>query len=211
MRFLNSFGLFQAVPFRAAHSVFRPRMNLIPRLDRFLEHDPLFARMRSILNDDLAQFRGYPSLCIKYFEGPKAYRIDAEVPGFRKEDLSVEFLNQRTLRITGQRRSNKEILGELENPEGNSQAVWEWTDALEVQDTASSETPEAKTKEATTSETKEESQLAETEYEISITEDVSLPDNIDISSVKAKLDHGILSLTFPKKVGAEPSQKIVIE
>jgi HSP20 family molecular chaperone IbpA len=211
MRFPSSFGFLQVAPLRTAHSLFRPRMNLIPRLDSFLEHDPLFVRMRSILNDDFAHFRGFPSLRIKYSEGPKAYRIDAEVPGFRKEDLSVEFLNQRTLRITGQRRSNDEVVSELENPQCNNQTTSQQAQTLEAQDKASSETPEAGTKDVTAREADEEPQAAETDCEIRITEDVSLPDNIDMSAVKAKLDHGILSLTFPKKGGAEPSPKIVIE
>jgi HSP20 family molecular chaperone IbpA len=208
MRFPGSFGFLQVVPLRTAHSLFRPRMNLIPRLDSFLEHDPLFSRMRSILNDDFAHFRGYPSLRIKYVEGPKAYRIDAEVPGFRKEDLSVEFLNQRTLRISGQRRSNREV---IENPEGNSHTTLKSADGLEAQESASSEAPEAGTEKVNASESAETPQTAEAEYEIQITEDVSLPDNIDVSAAKAKLDHGILSLVFPKKVEAEPSQKIIIE
>jgi HSP20 family molecular chaperone IbpA len=46
--------------------------------------------MGSILNNELAQFQVY-SPSVQTYETAKDYRIEGEVPGFGKEDLTIEF------------------------------------------------------------------------------------------------------------------------
>jgi HSP20 family molecular chaperone IbpA len=176
-----------------------------------------------LLNTEMAKFQGYTPR-VQIFEGPKAYRIEAEVPGFRKEELSIEFPKKRLIRIAGKRRMGGPVMAELENAEGDftpSQSV----DPIEARNeasaaaienvepsTADSAPAEAESRAVKASEA-EEMDVVKTEQseEITFSDQWSLPEDVDIDAVKAKLDHGILSVFLPKKMQAEFDRKITIE
>jgi len=204
---------------RGAH-LRRPRVNNVFSV---FERDPFFARIGSLLNTEMAQFQGY-SPRVQTFEGPKAYRIDAEVPGFRKEELSIEFPKRNVIRIAGKRHVGGPVMTEIENAAGEvvpsassdsiearSEASAEATENVEpkIADSAVAETEfkEVKLPEA------QELDIAETEHdqEITFSDQWSLPEDVDIDGVKAKLDHGILSVFLPKKVQGEVDRKVTIE
>lgn len=86
-------------PFRKAHFLRTRGPSSVADL---FERDPFFAGIAPMLNTEFSPLRyNYPRVNIK--EGPKAYHLEAEIPGFRKENLSIEFLDSRTLRISGKR------------------------------------------------------------------------------------------------------------
>src|SRR5947207_10076130 len=99
---------------RGAH-LRRPRVNNVFSV---FERDPFFARMGSLLNTEMAQFQGYTPR-VQTFEGPRAYRIEAEVPGFRKEELSIEFPKKHVIRISGKHRVGGPVMAEIENAAGD--------------------------------------------------------------------------------------------
>ena len=204
---------------RGAHFL-RPRVNNVFNV---FERDPFFARMGSLLNTEMAKFQGYTPR-VQVFEGPKAYRIEAEVPGFRKEELSIEFPKKRLIRIAGKRRIGGPVMTEVEKAEGDfippqsvdpvearNETSAETTENVEPT-TADSAPAEAESKAVKGSEA-DEMDVVKTEQseEVTFSDQWSLPEDVDIDAVKAKLDHGILSVFLPKKVQAEFDKKITIE
>lgn len=203
---------------RGAHFL-RPRANNVLNI---FERDPFFARMGSLLNTEMAKFQGYTPR-VQIFEGPKAYRIEAEVPGFRKEDLSIEFPKKRLIRIAGKRRIGGPVMAEVENARGDFIPA-ESADTIEarnepsaeptenVKPTADSADAQTESKAVKVSEA-EEMDVVETEQgqEITFSDQWSLPEDVDIDAVKARLDHGILSVILPKKLEPEFDRKITIE
>ena len=175
-----------------------------------------------MLNAEIEQFQRYHPR-VQIFEDPKSYRIEAEVPGFRKEDLSIEFPKKHFIRIKGKRTVGGPVMKEIENAAGDF-ASSESADPVENRNTASDETVEPRTttasevsevesKEVKATEGYEETQVAEAKNteEVAFTNQWSLPEDVDIDMVKAKLDHGILSIVLPKKGEAEFERKIQIE
>jgi HSP20 family molecular chaperone IbpA len=206
---------------RGAHSL-RPRVNTMFSL---FERDPFFAKMIPMLNNEIVQFQGYTPR-VQTFEGPKSYRIDAEVPGFRKEELSIEFPKKGFIRIAGKRRLGGPELAEVENVASEYNST-EYAAPVESQATSSTEAAKnvepvatsksavsgTESKEVKPSEVEEEFQVVGTgrDQEITFSDQWSLPEDVDIDAVKAKLDHGILSVFLPKKAEVEVERKVLIE
>lgn len=201
---------------RGAHFL-RPRVNNV--FDVF-ERDPFFARMGSLLNAEIAKFQSYTPR-VQIFEDPKAYRIEAEVPGFRKEELSIEFPKPHLIRIAGKRHASGPVMAEVEKAQGDF-IPHQSTDLIEARNKASTETTEnvestTADSEVADSESKavkaSEAEVVETEKseEITFSDQWSLPEDVDIDAVKAKLDHGILEVILPKRAEAEFDRKILIE
>jgi len=200
-------------PFKRAN-LFRPRRN--NPWDIF-ERDPFFAGIAPFLNNELTQFQrfNFPRVDIK--ESPKAYRLEAEVPGFRKEDINIEFLDPRTLRISGKRhlaRESAEGATQAEGSEAGSETVEAKQTSTEGSAGANSSTSagEQEFKEVAPVEAEEGYEVMETERErdVSFTRQWKLPEGVDQDAVKASLDHGILSVTLPK-LKQEAARKVVIE
>ena len=205
---------------RGAHFLRRPRVNNV--FDVF-ERDPFFARMGSLLNAEMAKFQGYTPR-VQISEDPKAYRIEAEVPGFRKEELSIEFPKNRVIRIAGKRRVGGPVMEEVEKAAGNF-ISFQSADMIEAREKASTETaenvePTTASSEVAESESKavkasesERMDIVETEQtqEITFSDQWLLPEDVDVDAVKAKLNHGILTVVLPKKEEAEIDRKVTIE
>ena len=215
-------SLFRIAPIRFAHSL-RPRPNVAFR--NLFDHDPFFARFAPILNQPFAPFQGYEFPQRFQFsdlkEAPKAYHLDLEVPGFRKNELSMDVLDSPLrLRISGKRHAS------WGNPEGETATGTllrlKDTDAVETVQTESTETAtgestnapdtaitEAEGKPTAVQETKEEYD-GEGEEDVWFNQSWAIPGPIDKSGIKAKLDHGILKVVIPKKEGAV-EHKVTIE
>ncbi len=204
-------------PFRRGH--FGRGRNTNPF--SIFERDPFFAGIAPLLSQELSPFQRFNFPRLEFKEGAKAYRLEAEVPGFRKTDLSIDFPDPRTLRLTGKRHvrspdtgtAGSETLSESANTvESNA------PEASEASETVESSTSDASVAESgskaveKTSETGEDFQVVESEFdqEVSFTRQLTLPEGVDINAVKASLDHGILSVVLPKLRGQE-AQRIVIE
>ena len=192
---------------RRAHSL-RPRVPLVPSVWNVFDRDPFFARMGSILNNEIAQLQVY-SPRVQTYETPKDYRIEAEVPGFRKEDLTIEFPRSRVIRIAGKKRSGP-VMAEVEKAAGEDN-VFAVADSVEAKEKTEAEPPVV---DATSAESDRQAvearngnnqQVARREdmEEITFTEQWTLPEDIDLDGVQAKLDHGILNVLLPKK-GSTP-------
>ena len=201
---------------RGAHFL-RPRVNNVFSV---FERDPFFARMGSLLNAEMAKFQGYTPR-VQIFEDPKAYRIEAEVPGFRKEELSIEFPKKRLIRIAGKRHVGGPVMAKVAGDFILSQSA----DPIEARNEASAETAEniepiatdsaigegeSKAIKASEAEDMDVAKMEQSE-EITFSDQWSLPEDVDVDAVKAKLDHGILSVFLPKKEQAEFDRKITIE
>jgi HSP20 family molecular chaperone IbpA len=158
---------------------------------------------------------------MEFKEGPKAYRLQAEVPGFRKTDLAIDFPDPRTLRLTGKRHirgpemetAGSELLSENANTvESKVPEARESTET--VQSSASDAAVDESGSKAVerSSETGEDFQVVESELdeEVSFTRQLTLPEGVDINAVKASLDHGILSVVLPK-LKVQEAQRVVIE
>lgn len=206
---------------RAQH--LRPK---VPSVFNVIERDPFFARLGSMLNTEIARLQEYNPR-VQMIEGSKSYRIDAEVPGFRKEELSIEFPKKRFIRIAGKRRVGGPVSTGFENAAGDyiqsnsanlveskEAASTEATENVEPTTTTESSVSEAESKEVKASETEGNFQVTEAEEseEVAFTNQWSLPEDVDIDGVKAKLDHGVLSVFLPKKEeAAEAERKVPIE
>src|SRR6202451_2203285 len=133
-------SLFRIAPIRFAHSL-RPRPNVAFR--NLFDHDPFFARFAPIQKQPVASFQGYEFPQRFQFsdlkEAQKAYHLDLEVPGFRKNELSMDVLDSPLrLRISGKRHAS------WGNPEGETATGTllrlKDTDAVETVQTESTET-----------------------------------------------------------------------
>jgi HSP20 family protein len=154
-------------------------------------------------------------------EGPKGYRLEAEVPGFRKSDLSIDFPDPRTLRLTGKRHirnpeaedaAGSETLSDSANTvESKSPEAKEATETVDSS-ASDAEVTESGNKAVEASDRAEDLQVVESEFdqEVSFTRQLTLPEGVDLKAVKASLDHGILSVVLPK-LKVEVAQKVVIE
>ena len=201
-------------PFRLAHSL-RPR-GPAPITNLF-ERDPFFAGIAPILNSQFGAFQRYSFPRVDLKEGPKAYRLEAEIPGFRKNDISIEFLDSHTLRISGKRGGKPVAPTEstaetVDSTEGNYSS-YEPADSVASEDAVSAEPTTIEASQDTNAvQAEEECQAIETEREeeFSFTRQWRLPEGVDQDAVKASLDHGILSVTLPK-LKAEAARKITID
>jgi HSP20 family molecular chaperone IbpA len=204
MRFFRS-----VIPVRWTHSLRPYGRTPFARLIEREFRDPFFAP----LINEIGPWQPYNFLVqsfsgprVKKYEDAKEYRLEIEVPGFRMDELAMEITPSRILRVSG----NKYFKGPAGQPTGRLSAA-ECADALESQEPES--TPE--TTESTTAPKSEVEQGAETggteREKVSFRNEWSLPVDVDQEAVKAKLDHGILSVTLPKKADSESTTKIAIE
>jgi len=204
-------------PFRKAHFL---RTRGPSSVTDLFERDPFFAGIAPMLNTEFSPLRyNYP--CVNIKEGPKAYHLEAEIPGFRKENLSIEFLDSRTLRISGKRGGKAapiEAANEtVESTEGEYTVSGQVADSVASEEAVptesvktDSEISESTSKDVVQAE--EDYQVVETERdeEFSFTRQWRLPEGVDQEAVKASLDHGILLVTLPK-LRAEAARKIIID
>ena len=138
-------------------------------------------------------------------ETKKDYRIEAEVPGYSKEDISIEFTDGTTLQISG-KTSHRTSTGD-----GPSAS----TTVEEVPDESAATPTESK---EVTQQGKQVSQASSQEPTYHVTEistgsfsrSFVLPSNIDPSAVQASLNNGILSVLVPKITNAE-TRRIAIQ
>jgi HSP20 family protein len=171
--------------------------------------------MGSMLNPEIPHFQGYNPR-VRTYEGPKSYRIDAEVPGFRKEDLSIEFPKKHFIRIKGKRSISRPAETEFEDTTGDY-ISYNSADTADAQETVAAEPTTAADSAVSSAESKEvkvaEADEVETQQSrtVEFTNQWSLPEDVDIDGVKAKLDHGILSVFLPKKVEPEFERKVHID
>ena len=213
-------SLFRIAPIRFAHSL-RPRPNVAFR--SLFDNDPFFARFAPMLNQSFTPFQGYEFpqrfQLADIRESQKAYHLDLEVPGFRKDELAMDVLESPLrLRISGKRHAT------WGTPEGGaatgSDLSLHKADSVETVQAESTE-PAQTTNASETAVTEAEGQStavqeANQEYSGEGEEDVwfnqswVLPGPIEKSGIKAKLDHGILKVLIPKKEGA-PEHKVTIE
>ena len=205
-------------PFRRAHFL-RPRSH--DPFTSLFERDPFFAGIAPILNNELASFQRYNFPRVDIKEGPKAYRLEAELPGFRKSDLSIDFLDPRTLRIAGKRHVNQSAMSEADDAAGN-EAINEFPNTVDAKAPESTESveptttdkavTEAQSKDVEAFEAEEDYQVVESDrdQEITFSRQWRLPESVDQDAVKASLDHGILSVVLPK-LKAEAARKVVID
>src|SRR5579871_6710425 len=183
-------------PFRRAN-LLRPRRN--NPWDIF-ERDPFFAGIAPLLNNEVTQFQRYNFPRVDIKENAKAYRLEAEVPGFRKEDISIEFLDPRTLRISGKRHSDRAPAEETASETSEASNTVEAKQAPPESTEGSEATADQGFKEVSSVESEEGYEVMETEREeeVSFTRQWRLPEGVDQDAVKASLDHGILSIVLPK-------------
>ena len=208
MRFVRTL-----VPLRGAHFL-RPR-RFTPFLNVF-ERDPFFAELGPLFNAEFARFQRYKP---RWAESPKVYRLELDVPGFRKDEISMELLESgRIVRIAGQRqRSRRATEGE------GTYSQSHFADSLDAQGSVSAEAAqqaegatttepavsEVQSKEVQATTAEDGVGVADAEHE-SFTVDYYIPEDADTEAVKASLEHGILSIVFPKSE-AKARQKITIE
>jgi HSP20 family protein len=187
-------------PLRASRSFLRPSYNALNVFDR----DPFFARLAPLINSEMADLQGYNSPPVRIRESPTAYRLEAEIPGFRKDDVSIEVVDSRTLRISGTRYINKP------DPE---ETQGETVDTSKNTDTEATKEPlEADFKDITPVESEDMYSMTgrDKNQEITFSRQWRLPLGVDQDAVKASLDHGILSIVLPK-LKSEAARKITIE
>ncbi|CAG8572646.1 17757_t:CDS:2 [Cetraspora pellucida] len=163
---------------------------------KLLELEPFFSPTSRITRT--SNFPSASSVLSGYFrpsvdvsETDKNYIIEAEVPGMKKDDLSVEFVDN-TLTLKGK--------VERFNVRGDDQ--------LRTVDTTQS-SGETKPANTTTSDVvesdRESASVAEPTYWTServlgsFQRSFTLPNNADKDNVKAQYKDGILSITIPKK------------
>ena len=138
-------------------------------------------------------------------ETKKDYRIDAEVPGYSKEDISVEFTDGTTLQISGKTSHHSSTCDGLSAPT----SVEDVPDESAATPTASKEVSQ---------QGKQDNQASSQESTYHVTEIATgsfsrsfvLPPNIDPSAVQASLNNGILSVLVPKISNTE-TRRIAIQ
>jgi len=207
-------------PFRRAHFL-RPRA--ANSFERIFERDPFFAGLAPIINSEFGQFQRFNFPRVDIREGPKAYRLEAEIPGFRKNDLSIEVLDNRTLRIAGKRQLSKNAEAEGAEEAAGSDNIIDSANTIESREPTSAETSEnveastpanaeASERDVENFQSEEDYELIETErdQEITFSRQLRLPGKIDQDGIKASLDHGILSVVLPK-LKEEAGRKVTIE
>ncbi|RMZ80698.1 hypothetical protein DV738_g2688, partial [Chaetothyriales sp. CBS 135597] len=201
---------------------------------------PLF----SLLDDALAQAQQAsrqteqawkPKFDVK--ETADAYHLDAELPGVESKDVSVEWIDEQTISIQGrsERRTEKGTRPALTASEHvpaqasvSSSAASESTSVKSHKATVEDDDPAAATAPATSDESFELVQHAETEKAAKTDESpqeqywyserlvgnfqrqFAFAERIDQDRVKASLKNGVLSITIPKATAPE-RRRITIE
>ncbi|KAF1982336.1 HSP20-like chaperone [Aulographum hederae CBS 113979] len=191
----------------------------------FQEFSPLFRLMDdSFSQTSLAQrqqFKTY-NAAFDVSEQENSYEVQAEVPGFSQDDISIEWTDATTLSISGRTESASEKTNEAAapaEPKGKERAVSPArsesssssyhkptvADAAE-EDGEMSETagPVTQTKEAEAPVQAQESQRPQPKFWIherssgSFHRTFQFPVRIDQENVKASLRNGVLSISVPK-------------
>ena len=149
-------------------------------------------------------------------EEDKQYRIAVELPGVRKEDVKIRLgqdgYGGRTLTISGERRN---VWGdEAESDKAAEQPSQAASPASEGPTNATATAPTASSEaKSTTADANEQprTQVRGVSYG-SFSRTISLPEDVDVQSISAKQDHGILRLTLPKfERPAAKEQEITVQ
>ena len=146
-------------------------------------------------------------------EDEKSYTIEAELPGFTKEEITLDY-NKDTLYIAAEHKQIKEeanqerkeevkqeeVEGSKENNEGQKEEVTQ--EVTQVVD--------QKTIQGLDQQGKQERYLHRERKNISMQRGIYLK-NINKEAIEAKLENGILTVIVPKLVEPENSFKITIQ
>jgi HSP20 family protein len=171
------------------------------------------------LNLNSSFFREFPRERVNRanaYETPKEYKLEIEVPGYQKSEISIEYGHDgKTIAVSGKtEKSYEEVHGEEEEEEEPRHVTVE--DAPEPGEKATSEEPASQsTAVAETSKSKEIGAPAEPKYWVSersvgsFTRTFTLPAGLDLGKATATLEHGVLTITIPK-TDKVPVQKITI-
>lgn len=124
-------------------------------------------------------------------EEDKQYKLAVELPGVRKEDVKIRIgqdgYGSRTLTLSAERRSVWED-DEAQTVDTESKA------AAESGDTATATSAESKASEAPSHKQSGDRRVSYASF----TRTLTLPDDVDVSQISAKQDHGVLRLVLPK-------------
>jgi len=176
-----------------------------------LLEDPFFNNARRV-GGNLPLFEGSSAFRpnVDVSETEKAYVVEAEVPGMRKEDLDIEFLDDNTLVLKGKvERSRRRDLG------ASSQQASETPQTVNA---SGEPAPEGETPVTTeTAVATESAKKAVAEPTVWNSERITgtfqrsfqFPSRIDPEAVKAIYEDGILTVTVPKS--ERRRQKVSIE
>jgi len=182
-------------------------------LTRLFARDPLFTSVAPIGNPELARFvrNAFPRAELK--EGPTSFRLEAEVPGFRKQDLSITFVNDHAIRISGTQRLIEAETDQSTDGVRHVSNVVEDTinDAKQTVKSPPTE-GEYESYVINPSDAEEDYQIIgmDREFDSSFSRHYELPEKVNREAVKAKLDHGILTVILPK-LHTGPPQSIRID
>lgn len=192
---------------------------------------PLFRMLDSATADLSRQARHTFTPRFDVREEAAVYQLQGEVPGFNKQDISLEILDDRTLVIRGRTESTKtnetaeaaEAVSAVENDKDNasekSTNSYQKPSAEEEEEyvDAGAESEAAKTPASATAEVAPVAEKAAEPSRYWLNERsvgeferrFNFPGRIELNNVKASLENGILSVVIPKAV--KESRRIAIE
>lgn len=145
---------------------------------------------------------------VKLVEHGNEYKIEAEVAGFPKEALTIDFPDARVLRLSGK--------FEQENNHNPKSADFA-PEAVAARTSPAAQSSSCST-EVTTTAADHEKQLGSKNGRIwhnerisrSFTRNIGLPGAIDTDAVKASLENGVLSIVLPKLEKATSTKRVQI-
>lgn len=158
----------------------------IPQLFRALD-DALF-------NSQSVQSATRISPKVDIEETPQAFEIKADVPGVKREDLSIDFDDENTLTIHGKVEHRAERTSPDDSANGGKAEKGKEGKGGRAQD------------QSMTGRRVWQSERLVGEFSRSF----SFPNTINREAIKANLDHGILSVVIPKK-DAQQAKRIAID
>lgn len=153
--------------------------------------------------------RSYPAADL--IEKPDAYELQAELPGYDKNNIKIELADSRTLVLSGTVNEQKEVRSPSSTSGDQQAATVE--EGGQQQDSSAATTDENRV----VSQKENEGQVttaANNHHQYWINERVSssfsrafqFPAPINAEDIKAQFDNGILKVTIPKSTQDQPKQ-----
>jgi HSP20 family protein len=144
------------------------------------------------------------------YETPKEYKVEIEVPGYQKSEISIEYGHDgKSITVSGETvKSFEEVHANDEEPKPVT--VEDVPEAGEKETSATKSTAVAET-----SKSKEVGAPAAPKYWVSersvgsFSRSFTLPAGLDLGEATASLEHGVLTIVIPKTTKI-PVQKITI-
>lgn len=179
----------------ARSSVFSPGFEtLLQRLDRL--HDHVFAPPAIGSTVGFADFGEVHIPKLDVTAHDKHYLVEVDVPGYDKQDLSIDFVGDRVLRIIGKHSSESSSTSASASSAGNKSASD--GDKPSSGETTSAEKPRGEV-------------VTKERHTMSFSRDVPIDGAaIDRAQVSASLKNGVLAITLPKTEAVATSKKIEI-